>query len=207
MDYNLRLVTTRSMMKRDLQHSSASVPPFHNSTCVIDTTGHPTTYSNLLTDSTLPPPDLIDRCLSSDSSSERDASSFLFSEENFEISNLYNFEKSHSVTLVQHCTHNLDSPDDFKMESYCFDHCSCDKVMSSAVSTSDSVENDNSSDQDRILQMLQLISNQMDTLDRDFQDKLALTELKFIRELHRITQENETCRCEMKNFNLVMLLY
>jgi hypothetical protein len=76
--------------------------------------------------------------------------------------------------LVPHCSHSSASSNNLKMESDCVDPCSCDPVMSSAVSSSASVKNDTSSGQDCILQILTLISNQMVTLDRDFQEILPL---------------------------------
>jgi hypothetical protein len=72
-------------------------------------------------DSTLPLPELIAPCSSSDSLSERDDFSFFFPEEDFEISNSCIFEKPLSVTLVLHCSHNLASSNNFKMESECVD--------------------------------------------------------------------------------------
>ncbi len=67
-------VTTRSMTKRDLQCSSDPATFFHHPTCVVDTTKHRTTSLNVETESTLPLPELIAPCSSSDSLSERDDS-------------------------------------------------------------------------------------------------------------------------------------
>ncbi len=133
-----------------------------------------------------------------DSLPKRDEFSNLSSEDDFETSNFHNMEISHPTPLPKHYCHNFNFSGNFIMESNCLDHCFDSNQDDGAVSTSTNIKHDNSSNQESILQMLQLISTQMVTKTNELNNRLASVEWKFTQELQRIAQENDTFRRNMR---------
>lgn len=154
----------------------------------------PTTNITDAEESILLLPDLVDQSASSESSIDSDDSSTSSSSSDgdfqiSEFSNL-NFEIS-SYDPLPRCVHFSNSSPKLKMESDCVDQLH--RNDRSPSTNHDSSTNN----QDSIMQMLSLISNQMMTNYQDLQEKLVQTELKFSQELQRLTTENRVLKQEI----------
>jgi hypothetical protein len=199
-------VLTRPMAKRILQISSESVSSVSQSASAADHTD--ISLSSSLNDfmATISPlPELIDQDCSSDSSSERDDFSSFSLEENFEISNFetsVNFETSDILCHPQHCLYNLETLQNLNMATDCNDNCSSrvtpSATLDHSLSSAPIRPEHSPPNQDSIMEMLHLISNQMVVTNQDLREQLAATELKFTQELNRIKQENDTFRQDLR---------
>jgi len=175
-------VLTRSMMKRGLQPAPGSVGILTCPTCYTD--GKINSFSIIAFPPLLPSlssvPELIDQCNISLSSSESDDSSILSSDEDFEILTFKNFKISVSPP-GDHSCHISSLSQASKMESDCVEN-----------STPSIKVDGGSSNQDNIMQMLNIISTKiMDTI-KDLRHQLLQNDLKYTAELQKLSQENET---------------
>jgi hypothetical protein len=198
-------VTTRSMMKRGLQPSSASVGILTSQTCCTDGTLEISSMESpiIIPDSLLSLPDLVDQCNASSSSSEASSSSnnsvLLEASDHSSNMALHNFEtladfenfdfenlESSINTPTQTVDHNLENSQFVAMPSGSTDD------MNPSVKA-----DDDPSSQENILQHLHLISNQMLSNYQDLQNQIAQSEMKFSVELAKVTQANDTFRQEI----------
>jgi hypothetical protein len=178
-------VLTRSMMKCGLQPSLSSAGLLTCPTCYTDGTtkkNFTSTESSSITSSSSLVPELLDQCNSSSSSSQSDDSSIMSSDDEFEISNFEIFEIP-DCTPERSIPQNLEITRVSKMESDC-------KESGQQLFKTDN----GSSNQDNIMQMLNLISTKMMDTIQDLQCQMVQNNLKFTAELQKISQENETFR-------------
>jgi len=186
-------VITRSMTAHGSKQSDLVLSSSARLTCD-NVPDFPTTNITDAEESILLLPDLVDQSASSESSIDSDDSSTSSSSSDgdfqiSEFSNL-NFEIS-SYDPLPRCVHFSNSSPKLKMESDCVDQLH--QNDRSPSTNHDSPTNN----QDSIMQMLSLISNQMMTSYQDLQEKLVQTELKFSQELQRVTTENRLLKQEI----------
>jgi hypothetical protein len=179
------------MMKRGLQPPPGSAGLLTCPTCCTDgnTIDSSSSTKLLPLESSSSVPELVNQCNASISSSERDDSSLLSNDDEFEISNFKNFELlSNASVLFSH--NNLNSCHFSMMESNVKPNASQVKNDSVPVTTP-------STGQEDIMQMLGLISTKKMTTIQELQTQMQQNELKFSSELQRINQENERFRQDL----------
>jgi hypothetical protein len=186
-------VRTRSMTRRELQ--PGSVPSDVRPTC-------PDTASLALNVSSSPiaihldvePPDLIDQCHLSVSSSEHESSSSLSCGDSVSLSSNNQFENFEfeisKLSTVPSChfpRHNLELSQFSTMEADCKD-----------INNSSANDEAFQRQQETIMNMLGAISSQMMTNLQNLQDQMLKTDEKLMKELQLMSQENENFKREVR---------
>ncbi len=179
-------VVTRSQTKSGLQKNNTSAPlPSYRPTCsnAISTSSNATVLGFTSKD-LIKLPDLINQSNNTPSSSEQDSYSASSNDSEFEISNFENSEILFSTSFLPSSISN--SSQFSPMESDCKeDHAS---GSSPTISTSN----------DEILKVLTALSSQMVVGHQDLQKQLLSSNNFLKAELHKVKEENEKFRLEMR---------